>query len=308
MHKALLITQIRGISMNIFAKFGELIIKIFNFIGMLILAIPKIPSILRGINTNDIKDKVNSESFKENLSKVKDTGLEIGEIGVSKVSEMRNPQSSQLNEDAKEIQMHDMPLSGKFTSKEKERTVFKLQLISIGFLVVSVLYLFNFLSFIIFCILEILLVVYMVYLLRSKVKLMYPVDFNAYRDFFLMYIVAGIVLVVVSSNPNFIMAFSFEFFPYLTILIFAALLSVAVFLIFRIRYHRNFTYGTVVETSENTAYVKVEYDICSNVKPDMYFVTNSCGAGKGDEVKLQIKEKLLSTGGNKPVSIIEIIN
>lgn len=176
MHKALLITQIRGISMNIFAKFGELIIKIFNFIGMLILAIPKIPSILRGINTNDIKDKVNSGSFKENLSKVKDTGLEIGEMGVSKVSEMRNPQSSQLNKDTEEIQMHDTPLSGKFTSKEKERTVFKLQLISIGFLVVSVLYLFNFLSFIIFCILGILLVVYMVYLLRSKVKLMYPID------------------------------------------------------------------------------------------------------------------------------------
>lgn len=292
--------------MNIFAKFGELIIKVFNFIGMLILAIPKIPSILRNINTDNVKDKVNSESFKENLSKVKDTGLEIGERGASKVSEMRNPQSD-LKDDTKEIPVDNTRSSGKFTSKEKERTVFKLQLISIGFLLVSVLYLFNFLSFIIYCILGILLVVYMVYLLRSKVKLMYPVDFNAYREFFALYIVAGIVLVLVSSNPNFTMAFSFEFFPYLTILIFAALLSVAVFLIFRIRYHRNFTYGTVVETSDNNASVKVEYDICSNVKPDMYFVTNSCGANKGDEVKLQIKEKLLSTGGNKPVSIIEIL-
>ena len=293
--------------MNIFAKFGELIIKMFNFIGMLILAIPKIPSILRNINTDNIKDKVNSESFKENLSKVKETGLEIGERGTSKISEMRNPETSPSMDDTKEISVYNTQSSGKFTSKEKERTVFKLQLISIGFLFVSVLYLFNFLSFIVYCILGILLVIYMVYLLKSKVKLMYPEDFNAYRDFFSLYIVAGIVLVLVSSNPNFTMAFSFEFFPYLTILIFAALLSVAVFLIFRIKYHRNFTYGTVVEISENSAYVKVEYDICSNVKPDMYFVTNSCGANQGDEVKLQIKEKLLSTGGNKPVSIIEIL-
>jgi len=243
--------------MNIFAKFGELLIKTFNFIGMLILAIPKIPSILRNINTDNIKDKVNSESFKENVSKVKDTGLEISERGASKVSEMRNPQNSHSKDDTKEIHVYNTQYSGKFTSKEKERTVFKLQLISIGFLLVSVLYLFNFLSFNIYCILAILLVIYMIYLLKYKVKLMYPVDFNAYRDFFSLYIVAGIVLVLVSSNPNFTMAFSFEFFPYLTILIFAALLSVAVFLIFRIRYHRNFTYGTVVETSDNTAYVKV---------------------------------------------------
>ena len=293
--------------MNIFAKLGELIIKTFNFIGMLILAVPKLPYILRGINTNDIKDKVNPDAFKENLSKVKGTGLEIGEIGISKVSEMRTPQNSNLKKDTKEVQTSNAQLSGEFTSKEKERTVFQLQLISIGFLVVSVIYLFNFLSFLIYGVLGILLVVYMVYLLSSKIKLMYPVDFNAYRDFFSMYIAAGIILVLISSNPNFVMAFSFEFFPDLTILIFAAILSVAVFLIFRIRYHRDFTYGTVVETGNKTAYVKVEYDICSNVKPDMYIVDNSCGASEGKEVKLQIKEKLLSTGGNKPVSIIEIL-
>lgn len=136
---------------------------------------------------------------------------------------------------------------------------------------------------------------------------MYPVDFNAYRDFFSMYILAGIILVLVGSNPNFVMAFSFEFFPYLTILIFAVILSIAVFLIFRIRYHRDYTYGTVIETGDKMAYVKVEYDICSNVKPDMYFVDNQCGAVEGQEVKLKIKEKLLSTNGNKPVSIMEII-
>ena len=297
--------------MDIFAKFGELIIKIFDFIGMLILAIPKLPSILRNVNTDDIKDKVNSESLKENLSKVKDTGLDIGEKGASKVSEMRNTKVSELKDNAKndneEFQVYSTQLSGKFTSKEKERTIFKLQLISVGFLVVSVLYIFNFLLSILYGVLGILLVVYMVYLLKYKVKLMYPVDFNAYRDFFAMYIVAGIILVIVSSNSDFVMAFSFQFFPHLTVLIFAVIFAAAVFLIFRIRYHRDYTYGTVIETSKNMAYVKIEYDICSNVKPDMYFVDNKCGAIEGDSVRIQIEEKLLSRNGNKPVSVIEIL-
>lgn len=103
------------------------------------------------------------------------------------------------------------------------------------------------------------------------------------------------------------MAFSFQFFPHLTVLIFAVIFAAAVFLIFRIRYHRDYTYGTVIETSKNMAYVKIEYDICSNVKPDMYFVDNKYGASEGDSVKIQIEEKLLSRNGNKPVNILEIL-
>ena len=87
-------------------------------------------------------------------------------------------------------------------------------------------------------------VAYILYILFSKIKLMFKADFNAYRDFFLMYIAVGIILVLVGTNPNFMMSFSFEFLPSLSILIFAVIAVIAVFLIFRIKYHRNFTYGT----------------------------------------------------------------
>ena len=122
-----------------------------------------------------------------------------------------------------------------------------------------------------------------------------------------MYVAAGIVLVLVGSNPNLVMSFSFEFFPSLTILVFAVILAVAVFLIFRVRYHRDYTWGTVIEAGKKTAYVQVDYDIRSNVKPDIYIVDNACGAEEGEKVKLQIEEKLLTNRGNKPVSIIEIL-
>lgn len=292
--------------MKIFAKFGGLIFKIFDIIGALILGIPRIPEKLRGIDTDNIKNKVDKESIKGNINKIKDTGLEISEIGIAKVSDTESIEDTHSERKVKEISVSKFT-SGEFTSKEKERTVFQLQLVSIGFLALSIIYLFNFLSFVIYGILGVILVGYILYVLSSKVKLMYTTDFNAYRDFFLMYVAAGIILVLVGSNSNLIMAFSFQFFPDLTILIFAVILTVAVFLIFRIRYHRDYTYGTVIETGKNSAYVHVDYDICSNVKPDIYIVDNTCGAEEGEEVKLQIEEKLMSNSGNKPVSIIEIL-
>jgi uncharacterized membrane protein len=122
-----------------------------------------------------------------------------------------------------------------------------------------------------------------------------------------MYLAVGIILVIVGNNSNFMMAFSFQFLPSLTVLIFAVIAVVALFLIFRIRYSRDFTYGVVVDTGKKTAHVKIDYDIRSNVKPDMYIVDNSYGAKEGDQVRVKVNEKIFSTDGNKPTSIIESI-
>ncbi len=134
---------------------------------------------------------------------------------------------------------------------------------------------------------------------------MYVNDFNAYRDFFLMYLAVGVILVLVGTNETFVMAFSFQFFPSLTILIFALLSVAAVFLIFRMRYYRNYTFGTVIETGANIAHVKVEYDIRSNVKPDLYIVEDHYSSKVGELVKLATDEKLFSNSGNKPKKIIK---
>ena len=149
---------------------------------------------------------------------------------------------------------------------------------------------------------------FIIYLLYTKVNLMYRNDFPAYRDFFLMYIAVGIILVLLNTNSHFVMAFSSTLLPSLSLLIFAVIAVIAVFLIYRIRYYRNFTYGTIIEDGKNTAYVKVEYDIRSNVKPDIYIVENRVGAVEGEFVKLKLEEKLLSMSGNKPISIIESVN
>jgi uncharacterized membrane protein len=287
--------------MNIFAKFGELILKLIDIIGMLILAIPKIPRLIMNINTDEIKDKMDSEEIKENVSKI------TNNINISGFKEAYNNQKQAVQSTNKREDSNPVYISGNFTSEEKESTVLHLQIAGAGFLVFSILEIFNFLSLTLFIILGGLTAAFIIYVLFTKVKLMYQEDFNAYRDFFLMYMAVGIILIIVSGNPSLTMAFTYQFFPSLSVLIYAAIAVVAVFLIFRIRYSRKFTYGIVMETGKNIAHVKIEYDIRSNVKPDLYLVENNQGAVDGDMVKVKVEEKLLNTQGNKPIEIIEVL-
>ena len=308
--------------MNFFGKIGHYIITAFNLVGMLILAIPQIPNKLRNINSSDIRERIDTENLKENISRIRD---DVGfdekisrirdDVGfdekISRITGTENTSKSvkkTLTPDGEDSDSGVIMIGGAFSSEEKERTILILQILSAAFVVVSILSIFNFISFTIYLILGVIIVGYILYLLYNKVKLMYRNDFPAYRDFFLMYIAVGIILVLLNADSNFVMAFSFQSFPSLSVLIFAIVAVIAVFLIYRIRYYRNYTYGTVIEGGKNTAYVKVEYDIRSNVKPDIYIVENRVGAVEGEHVKLKLEEKLLSTSGNKPVRIIESAN
>ncbi len=298
--------------MRIFAKFGDLIIRTVSFVGMLILSIPKIPEKIRNMNTSGIRDKIDTESVKDNISRIRN------EVGGAKDTYSRENYSRQEHartsgesgahlEDSGDLEDSGVILiSGTYTSEEKERTVLILQIVSIAFIIISIFYVFNFLSLIVFLVLDGLIGAFIIYMLYNRVKKMYRKDFNAYRDFFLMYLAVGIIIILVSSNPNLVMAFSFQTLPSLSVLIYTIIAVAAVFLIFRIRYYRNYTFGTVLEAGENTAHVKVEYDIRSNVKPDIYLVENRPGAVTGDTVKLKIEEKIISTGGNKPLEILEV--
>lgn len=298
--------------MSFFAKFGDLIIKIFSLIGNLILSIPKLPQKLRNVEGDRLKEKINTSNLKGNVSKVKDnlgidekvSRITTKEATTSKVSQQGRTHTSRETSEGSDVIL----ISAPFTSKEKEDTIFRLQILSAGFLVFSVIYLFNFLSIILYGIIAIVLASYIIYLLYSRVKLMYGSEFPAYRDFFLMYLAVGIILVIVGTNSNLLMAFSLSYFPSLTILIFAVIAVAVVYLIFRIRYHRDFTYGTVIESGEKMAYVKVEFDIRSNVKPDIYIVENIAGASDGDIVKLKTEKKIFSSSGNKPISIMETVH
>lgn len=295
----------------VFAKFGDLIIRLFSFVGMLILAIPKIPQMIRNMEIGEIRKKIDNDLVKDNLSRIKSEVDSVKETYSGQNQDLTSSgkiESGKTSTDYNKISNgSDVILkSGVYTSVEKERTILQLQIASAAFIVFSILHVFNFLSLFIFLIIGGLTVAFIIYTLFNKIKNMYSKDFNAYRDFFLMYLAVGIIIVLVSGNSFLIMAFSFQLLPSLSVLIYALIAVIAVFLIFRMRYYRNFTFGTVLEAGDNTAHVKVEYDIRSNVKPDLYLVENEKGAKQGDTVKLRIEDKIFSTSGNRPIEIIEV--
>jgi uncharacterized membrane protein len=291
--------------MGFFSKFGEIIIRFFSLIGDLILEIPKIPERLKNVDQDRIKEKIDPDKLKDGFKSINAEKIKDG-LSYSKTAE--GTEAEELIE-SKSYSKDDgaIFISTQFTSKEKEDTIFRLQLLSISFLILSILYVFNFLNLVLFLLLAIVIAAVIFYFLYNKIRLMYGSDFAAYRDFFLMYLAVGIILVFVGNNSNFMMAFSFQFLPSLTVLIFAVISVLALFLIFRIRYSRDYTYGEVVDIGKKTAHVKIDYDIRSNVKPDIYIVDNSYGAQEGDQVIVKVDEKIFSTDGNKPISILESI-
>jgi uncharacterized membrane protein len=290
--------------MKIFSKFGDIIINLFSYMGSIVIGIIRLPSTIRKM---DIK-RTGPEKIKETVQKIDTEQIsdKISDI-TSKVDQKssRKDDSQDLEEDTS---IDDGPIIIKninVDSKEKEDNVLKLQIASGVFLIASVLFVFRFVSLLIYGIVGAMLVAFIVYTLYYKIKVMYPQDFNAYRDFFFLYVAVGLIMVLVGGNTALTMAFPFQIFPSFTLLIFAVLAVGAVFLIFRMKYHRNFTFGEIIEAGNNTSHVKVDYDIRSNVKPDIYIVENNgFDVVEQEMVKIEIDGSAFNMKGNRPSKVI----
>jgi len=275
--------------MKFLSKIGEFFMSLFDLIGAFVIRLTKIPEDIQKFNLDtNRKSNSNQSTFKEIIVKNIDTHKDI--LTTNNIS----------NSDA---------LKNYFTysSKEKENLVLKLQLASGMFLVLAILNTFNYVQFYIFVILGLLLVAYLVYLLFTKIKVVYAHDFAAYRDFFLMYVAIGIIIVFISYTPSLMSVIYFEYLPTVSILFYTIILVMAVFVIFRLKYSRDYTFGIVLDSGSKTANVRVDYDICSNVKPDIYIVQNPVSAKDGDIVKITVEGKILSSSGNRPTTIKEIL-
>ncbi|BAW31248.1 conserved hypothetical protein [Methanothermobacter sp. MT-2] len=260
--------------MGFFSSLGDIVIAIFRLLGTLVLELVKLP------------ERIRSGNVKEKISGIK---LEIPRRTptVKEKKSFKEPISETLH----------------FDPGEKENTVLKLQISAAAFIITSILYAFNMISLIIFLVVGIILILLIAYILYYQIRIMYPDDFQAYRDFFLMYIAVGFLIIIVANNPLIYSLFSFTLLPSLGVLIVALIAVAAIFIIFRIRYYRDYTFGEVIEVGENTSQVRVDYDIRANVKPDIYIVENNNFNVKEHEiVKLSIESSLFRE--SKPKKII----
>lgn len=295
--------------MDFFSRLGSAVIALFNIMGTVIFELVRLPGRMRRA-ASGLREGLSRVEVDEIRDKIHDKTRTIGErIPVQRDEEVREILEEARNHDIR-IPEDDAPIiirTPQFDPAEKENAVLKLQIAASLFIIISIVYVFNFISILVFLPAALLLIALLLYILYRQIRVMYPGDFEAYRDFFLMYVAVGVVIILVSGNSALTMAFPFVFFPALTTLLFAVIAVAAVFLIFRVRYVRDYTFGEVIEVGENTSYVRVDYDIRSNVKPDVYIVENNgFHVDVHDTVKLAVEGSVMSMRGNRPVRIIGV--
>ncbi len=144
----------------------------------------------------------------------------------------------------------------------------------------------------------------LVYLTVTQLKSAFKRDYPAYRSFVTMCIAVAWVFVLILKLSS--TAYTLEALQTALIPPAAAVGFVAVsFAAFRLKYGRNFTYGTVEEARGRRAVVRIGYDIRSNVKAGLYPLESFAKVERGDIVKVGVERPMLGLRGARIKAILE---
>lgn len=199
-------------------------------------------------------------------------------------------------------------LQGFFEKREAgwpEYVVLKMQLSMIFLYIFSILFVLNInwsVNWILGTV-STILGLYILYLTMTEIRDAFPDDFKAYRGFISMLLVLVIFLVLIV-----------KFFPYnissssYIVLVPPALVlagAISGFTIFRMKYGRNYTYGTVEKLKGSKAVVKTNYDIKSNLKQGTHLLETIEDVEPGEKVKVKVERNVLGLRGSEPKTVLE---
>lgn len=182
----------------------------------------------------------------------------------------------------------------------RDYAIFKLEIASVVFLILSVLFIIDSISGLRYAVSGGVLIVFIFYVMFSSVKRNFE-EFNAYRDFFFSYLALALFLALIKLKKPVIGSR----FPFLHFIVIAVLGGAVISIYFRRKYSRDFTYGRVIEAGVH-AKVKFNYDICSDIKPQIGTLRNTMNAREDDIVKVSVRRSFLSLRGSTPVEIIGV--
>ncbi|MEM2617958.1 MAG: DUF2101 family protein [Candidatus Hadarchaeales archaeon] len=118
-------------------------------------------------------------------------------------------------------------------------------------------------------------------------------DYQAYRAFILLSVALPWTLLV-------LLRARFYYSPFL-----ALCFLLVSFTLFRVKYGRDWTYGTVESVQGRTVSVRVGYDIRSNVGAGLHVLQAPFKVRKGERVKLRVERPFLGLRGSRVVSILQ---
>lgn len=150
------------------------------------------------------------------------------------------------------------------------------------------------------------LIGYLIYLTPTQLKSAFRRDYLAYRTFVGLSIAISLALIFLRKlleNQLIISSTS----PYRNLIPVVLVLGTVFlgFIAFRVKYGRNYTYGTVKEVKESKAVVKINYDIKSNVKNGLYLLDSLKEVQPKDEVKIGVNRSMWGLRGSEPTAILE---
>ncbi len=189
-----------------------------------------------------------------------------------------------------------------------EYIMLKTQIVIIALFGASVILSFSWLSPLILAPIVAGLIGYLTYLTPTQLKLAFKRDYSAYRTLVILSIILSLSIVFLKEllTPRFALLFNFPYPSLFPMILIMVIFSLAI-LIFRFKYGRNFTYGTVKKVKGDKAVAKINYDIKSNVKNGIYLLETLEKVKKDDNVKIAVDRPLLGLRGSEPTTILEKI-
>ncbi len=187
-----------------------------------------------------------------------------------------------------------------------EYVMLKTQIVILALFGVSILLSFSLFSTLILAPIIAGLIGYLTYLTPTQLKPAFKRDYPAYRTLVILSIIFSLAIVF---SRKFLMGrlVLIPKFPYpnlIPVILILGIFLVAIML-FRVKYGRDHTYGTVQKTKGDKAVVKIKYDLKSNVKNGIYLLETLEKVEQGDKVKVAVDRPLLGIRGSEPKTILE---
>ena len=196
---------------------------------------------------------------------------------------------------------HFYPYFERRKIEQNDYTVFKLQLLSALFLVLTTLFIISALGGRKYIAFGGVLLATTLFILATTVHSDFE-DYPAYRDFFLSYFLLAIVLAAIKVKKPFI-TIGFPFMHFAAVAIIGA---AVIYSYFNKKHGRNYTFGQIILEQSTNVDVKLKYDIRSNTKPQTVQLHNTMNAREGDTVKVRVEKGAFSIRGSRPAEIIGV--
>lgn len=248
----------------------------------------------------------NNSKIVEFFRKVGDTFLGLKKIP-EKMKEFKN--NSRENLVGKPDRTIPSQLQGFFENRNAEwpeYVFFKVQMTIILFFATITAFILTEGPWIIFGSILFLTSFYAIETTIIQLKPAFKREYKAYRNFVLMCL--GIGWFSTLLLKFFPLMFSNSILNYLVPVTIVLVCAIGTFIIFRIKYGRNYTYGTVREVKKDKARVRIGYDLRSNVKNGTYLLDSFIPLEKGDVVKIEVNRSTLGLRGSEVESILEKIS